>query len=150
MQPTTQLRIREVVATAIEAITPIDENRPTEVWRRVRAIKDVPGPAIRTFLVRSLPGEAVQDGLYGDGWEQSAVFQIWTSYMGLGDDDDAPAIDEDGRQLYCTLVDLIDPQTDGLIAVVAGGWQYEDDLPGKSWGFHSFTIRYLVSDQANP
>lgn len=149
MTPTTQRILREAFATAIAAIEPTDENHPTFRWHRVRGVKEVPG-GVRTFLVRFLPGAAVEDGLFGDGWEQIAECQIYASYGDLGDDDDGPTIDEDGRQLYCTLVDLIDPQTDGLCPVVYLGWDYEEDQPGKVWGCHKFNVRYLVADQANP
>lgn len=150
MQPTTQRIVREAFATAILGIDPDDDNRPDSPWHRVRSINDVKGPAIRTFLVRFLPGAPVEDGLYGDGWEQEAECQIWTGYGGLEDDEDGPTIDDDGRQLYCTLVDIRDPVTNGLLPVKWLGWAYEDDTPGAVHGYHRFTVRYLVADVTNP
>jgi hypothetical protein len=149
MQTTTQLALREILATTIEATTPGDDFLPTEVWKRVRGVREIEGPGIRTFLLRTLPGEPVQDGIYGDGMEWRCEVQVWTSYAGLADDEDGPIIDEDSRQLYCRMVDMIDPTTDGFVAVEpAFGWQYEDDAPGKAYGYHRYLVRYLVSDQA--
>ncbi len=150
MLPTHQRLLREAIAEAIIATDPQSWNLPEHVWHRTRSINDVKGTC-RTFLVRTLPGEPVGDeGMSGDGFEDECELQIWAGYANLGDDEDGPTIDEDGRQLYCVLVDLRDPVTNGMLPVVWVGWNYEDDTPGAAYGYHRYKLRYLVADVANP
>lgn len=148
MTPTTQRALREAIATAIEGIEPAEDNHPSDPWKRTRQVKDCQGPGPRTFMVRFLPAVRAEDGFSGDGFDVDADLEIWTSYVGLPDDDDAPTIDDDARQLYSTLVDLRDPITNGLSPAVHVGWVYENDTPGLVWGYHLFRVRYLVADNA--
>lgn len=153
MRHTTLLRLREVFAEAVLTLNGRQsyEDHRDAVWHRVHQIKDVPSTAARTFFLRLTPGEVVgEDGFSGDGWDQEAILEIWTSYCGLEDDEDGPIIDEDKRQLYCLFVDLADPVNDGLHPVKLLPWTYEIDEPGKVYGYHSFLVRYLVADTLNP
>lgn len=142
------LRVREACATIILGIgTPAHPERQDAVWSRVRSIKDVPG-GLRTFLVRSLASEEVTEDLYGDGYARASIIQIWTSYAGCPDDDDGPLIDDDSRQLYYHLESSgTDPETPGVIRWVPVGWTYEDETPGKVWGYHAFLCTFLASDE---
>lgn len=152
MEPTTLRTLRESLAEVILATTPsyAELREPENGWKRVRQIADVAGSPVRTFLARFLPGEPVEDGFYGDGWEQEADLQVWVSYANLPDDEDGCVIDEDARQLTCRFLDLLAPSiVDGLLPVKYRGWSYVDDDPGKAYGYMTFAVRYLVSDRAD-
>lgn len=147
MNPTHQRTLREAIASAVAAIAPEDHNLPEFPWNRVFQIKDVPG-GVRNFFVRLLPADSIsENGNVGSGWEVDATIQIWASYKGLPDDEDGPTIDDDQRQIYLALVDLVDPLTDGLSPVLHSGWVFEEEAAGHVWGFHSFRMRYLVADE---
>jgi hypothetical protein len=149
MEPTTQRVLRESLAEVILGTVPND-SAVDFPWVRVRQISEVAGATARTFLARFLPGEPVDDGLYGDGWEQEADLQIWVSYANMLDDEDGPFIDEDARQLTCRFLDLLSPaQVNGLLPVKYRGWSAVVDDPGKSYGYMTFAVRYLVSDRAD-
>lgn len=146
MTPTDQRTLREAVAAAVLSITPRNTNMPEHPWSRVGQVRDVPG-GIRNFFVRFLPADSVhENGNVGNGYDTTATLQIWASYVGLPDDEDGPTIDEDARQIYLALVDLIDPATDGLSPVTHTGWSFEEERAGHVWGYHSFRVPYLVSD----
>lgn len=148
MQATTLLAAREVIATAVLSLNgriTHPEHRD-HLWNRVRSIKDIDGAALRNFLVRCLPATEATDGIYGDGREVDSVIEIWTCYGGIEDDADGPMIDADARQLYLALVETLDPANDGISAFTPTGWVYEDDAPGKVYGYHTFVLRFLHSD----
>lgn len=150
MQASTLLAMREAVATAIAGILGSQSHaeRRDERWHRVRAIADVASASPRTFMVRCMASVVDETGLYGDGMAAASLVQVWTSYAGLPDDDDGPMIDEDGRQIYCRLSAILDPTTPGLIAFQPQGWVYEDEAPGKVWGYHALLMTFLQSDDA--
>lgn len=148
MDRTNLLEIREATASLILGMgTPAHPERQDQTWNRVRSVKDVPG-AVRNFLVRPMPSEEVTDGIYGDGYERVSVVQIWTGYSGIEDDADGAMISDDARQLYYHLVHSgTDPQTTGIRCWVPLPWVYEDDTPGKVWGYHQFLCYFLASDE---
>lgn len=146
MTPTTLLAVREAVATIILATVPSHAEHRDAIWSRVRAIKDVPG-GLRTFLVRPLPADETTDGIYGDGYEMVSVIQIWASYAGIEDDADGVMITADLRQLYNRLVlSATDAAVTGIVKWIPIGWTYEDETPGKVWGYHAFACHFLASD----
>lgn len=152
MEPTTLLVLRETFANAILSVNDSGPAYPEHrdmIWHRVRQISEVTGSTPRTFLVRFLPGEPVEDGIYGDGWEQVATLELWVSYAGLGDDEDGCMIDADARQLTCVLIDGLETPVQGLFPVKYLGWSYVDDDAGKAYGYMTFAVRYLVSDRAD-
>lgn len=149
MNRTNLLLVREATASVILGMgTPAHSERQDQTWNRVRSIKEVQGASVRNFLVRPLPSEEVVDDLYGDGYARRSVVQIWTSYCGIEDDADGAMIDDDSRQLYYHLVHSgTHPQSTGIIRWVPLGWVYEDETPGKSWGYHAFACTFLASDE---
>lgn len=149
MTPTNLLAIREATAALILGMgSPAHEVDRDRTWNRVRSVKEVQGAAVRNFLVRPLPSDENGERNYGDGYTRSSLVQIWTSYGGLADDDDGVMISDDARQIYYHLVHAgTDPQMSGVEAWIPQGWTYEDETPGKVWGYHAFLCLFLASDE---
>lgn len=148
LTPTTLLAVREGCAAVITAMgTPAHAEYQDAPWNRVRSVKEVPG-AMRNYLIRPLPSDEVTETHpYGDGYTRVSTIQIWTSYANLADDEDGVVISDDARQLYYHLDSNRAAQPDGVIHWVPVGWTYEDETPGKVWGYHAFQVYFLASDE---
>jgi hypothetical protein len=149
MTPTNLLLVRDACATVILGMgAPAHSEHREAVWNRVRAVREVEG-TLRNFLVRPLPAEEdLETAYYGDGIGMKSVVQIWTGYCGIEDDADGPMISDDMRQLYYHLSDSgTDPTVNGIVHWIPLGWTYENETPGKVWGYHAFLCSFLASDE---
>lgn len=149
MQTTTPAAIRADFIAQIEAIVPRHVHHQNHRWRYIRRKRDVPSSTMRTFAIEQEVASEAGLIVQGDGRDYAYRLLVWTSYHGIGEDDDDSIISEDAADLSATLQLRYQPAVPGLMSVVADGWEEGDASDdGGRWGAHTFTVQYFAPHTA--